>query len=994
MPPKTPYNQNNSAELWLLKFDLEQVRGPYSTDAVKKMISEGICTGQEQIATYPSGDWVPLTKQIEFYESLLESLENPTERDEKKTIKMEAETVIKDIKEIDQGGAPNLLPDQFDSSESPSQSDDAEKTSAVAIQNLSDLNNLLQSQEPAKTATANSMSSINQAMAKITKQQDAELKRQILETESFKAQARKKLFPVLVGAIAVIALFIGFNFLNSEDTAATESWVLQAPKKSDGALSDAEVKDLKIKAIAEIRKGRLDRLPAAQANLVEALNGKSSDLESMGLLCAVHNLMWPYTKQSAVDIKAVTTMAQKSRSVDPISVYSDQCQSVFLLIKGQTTDAVAVISRASSNGERSAPVLLPFLYLSRAEILEDSENYLSAESYYEEAARLFPDWLWPQFGLARMQFKTDKSDKAQATYAQILEKDPKSKAAMYGSAQIYFKSGQLDKAQELFEEGFSLKQTLPRNFHIDALRDYLNILSQKNDKDKMLEVAQFGLKISPKNKTLKDLVISLGGEISDYKDAEVAELVIIGDQYFRKSDYTAAQAQYRAAFTLDGKNVNLCLKIARSLWKLSQAREALSWLDKAIEIDRKYIVAYTTKADFLIQKFNFIDAEKTLEAARRINPNSYEIYKSYANLELKKNNLQAAYAHAMKAYKLYDADVELISLLADINTNYFYQLEANQAKPDLLQSTKEEAKKYASKAIDLEPSLPEAQISYAMYLNMSEGGLRAERYFSELIKNYPGTIEYRLGLARLYESEEKYKSALEQYMPIANLDPKNFEARVGIARSYKQMNEYDLAQKYYLEAAVLDINDSEPMVSLAEIQLERGISKRNAEELKRAYIKFEKVSQLNPNYPKIYYYMARSMIELNEYQRATDLLKQEKARNPNLSDSYMEQGFIYFKQRMYKECAAEYSAAANLRLTAEPFIQAAKCYRLNDEIDMSEFMLNSANKREPGNIDLMKEYGFFYQKKGDRSSSQRYFKMYLEHSPNAPDRNEIEKYLY
>lgn len=120
MPPKTPpNNMNNSAELWLLKFDLDQVRGPYSTEAVKKMIAEGICTGQELIATYPSGDWVPLAKQIEFYEALLESLENPTERDEKKTQKMEAETVIKDIREIDQGSGPNQLPDQFGNAETP-----------------------------------------------------------------------------------------------------------------------------------------------------------------------------------------------------------------------------------------------------------------------------------------------------------------------------------------------------------------------------------------------------------------------------------------------------------------------------------------------------------------------------------------------------------------------------------------------------------------------------------------------------------------------------------------------------------------------------------------------------------------------------------------------------------------------------------------------------------------------------------------------------------
>ena len=82
---------------WVIRLDSDQVKGPYSTDAVIKMITSGVFSGGEDICAYPDGVWSPLAKQTEFYDALIESLENPVEVDIKKAQKMEAETVIRII---------------------------------------------------------------------------------------------------------------------------------------------------------------------------------------------------------------------------------------------------------------------------------------------------------------------------------------------------------------------------------------------------------------------------------------------------------------------------------------------------------------------------------------------------------------------------------------------------------------------------------------------------------------------------------------------------------------------------------------------------------------------------------------------------------------------------------------------------------------------------------------------------------------------------------
>lgn len=986
---------NSTTGQWLIKSDSDQVRGPYSTEAVNKMILEGICSGQEEIAVYPSGEWVAIVKQSEFYEALLESLENPVERDEKKTQKIEAETVIR----------PNSKSTQSPPSNISSQSSDSlnEKTlvehevSGIHTpQSIEELNEVLKkvkstSLQPFENGHSSQATSVTPVYYQ--NEQKAQLDRQLNQTEKIKNQIQRKLFPILL-----IALILGgaslYYYLDQNQNAKNLGWTLSAPSKKTDPLDKEEILKLKKQTISIVRSGVINKLPQAQNFLIQILEADSNDLEAMGLLCGVHDLMWPYTKQSTADLKAIATLVRSSRSINPFSTYANVCQSLFLISKGQSREAITVTSHAIDSAN-DGQIVLPFLYLIQAESFEDNDTYLTAESYYSEAERLFPGWIWPMFGVARMQMKAGKTDEAIATYSKILKINPEYKAALFGLATIYSKADtNAEQSIKYFNEGFDIDQMLPRNFHVDALKEYIKILLSKNNREQALAVAQSALKISPKDKNIKDIVVSLGGELNQQSDGEISDLIQTGDQYFRKQDYITAQAQYRAAFTLDKTNANLALKIAKCFWNLRQSNEAINWVDKAITIAPNQVSGYTLKADYLMSKYNFIDAEKTLAIVKQKDPNNYDMLKSFSRLEFKKNNLKNALVMAEKAYKQYDADVNLIALISEINIGLYNQMRANQAPNEQTTVYFDNAKKYALKALDLEPNLPEAQIIFAKYRNLAEGSTRAEEYLKELIRNFQYTPEYRIALAELFESQEKYKSALDQYLPLANLDPKNFKVKLGIAKCYRRMGQLDLAQKYFLDAAVIDYNDAEPMFSLAQIQFEKGLSLKRSYDIEQALLKFDKVSKINPNYPKVYFSMAVCLVELGQIDQASDYLKMEKSKNPNLSDTYSLQGLIYKKQGKFKDCATEYTQAANLKLTAEPFVNAAQCYRLNGDMDMSEIMLEKAKSREPNNIEMMREYGFIYKSKGDTGLAAEYFNKYLEMAPNAVDRNEIERNLY
>lgn len=972
-----PQNKSEITDQWMIKLETEQVKGPYSTDAVYKMIVESILSGQEEISAYPDGNWRPLSKQSEFYEALLESLENPVERDEKNALKMDAETVIRVVEKptaesetINSPGVTKELANEIKAL--------VQQKNDVPI--LPDLKNLQVQQRIERN------SGLIQA-------RDKQLTIELELIKKIRTTEVKKLFPF--AAILIFIIVVSAYLILRDGDETRRGWLLIAPQKNKPAISAEDLKSFKSKSLSLIKTGHLEDLLGAQKNLVAAAEGAPQDLQVHGLLCMVYDILWPYTKQSADDLKAVATVTQRIRSMNPISSYSDACQAAYLMAKGQTKDSRGMVEKVLDQNTEEKFILYPFLYLMKADILEEQQNYINAEAYYAEAVKAFPGWLWAEFGLGRSLYKAGKFNESRIIFEKILQKNSESKAAKYGMALCEVKLNNSGKAYEYFSQGFSEKRKLPKSFHLESIQEYIKLLQQKNDSQKALAVALFGLEISPSHRALKEIVISLGGDEKSSVANGTAELILLGDQFARGGDHLAAQAQFKAAFDLDSTNSAVALKVAKSLWALNQVRESISWIDRCIKLDPKNIQAYTLKADYLSQKYNFSESTRTLALAMRVSPNSYEILKTQAIIENRKNNTAVAINYGEKALRLYDADVELLTLLANAHINLFFSSPSRtKDEQDQKDNSISMAQKYSGKAVDLEPGWPEAQITYAKYIFAAQGNIKSENYLKELIKNFPYTFEYRIGLAEFYEFQEKYKSASEIYQQLVDTDPKDKKSNFGLARCYRFMNLPDLAQKYYLSAAVLDPSDVEPLFATAQLQLDVAISKNSNAQIGLALSKFKTVRTINPNYPLISYFIAKALLELGQFPEAIEMIKEEKAKNPNLAEPYVLAADVYDRKGQYKECAAEYSAAIKLRATsADLHVRAANCYRKSDALDIAQDMLDIAKQHESGFPNIYKEQGYIFEKKGMYKQAQEAFRLYLELSPNALDRTEIESRL-
>ncbi len=974
---------NGQLEKWLVRLESGEIKGPYNTEVVRKMILEGFFSGLEEIASYPEGDWKPLSKQIEFYESLIESLENPVERDDKKTQKMEADTVVRT---------------------SPIAKYTKSTDEDTTIENDDEFTQLEKNALIVNSQTPNSNNQEDKILfqKKLQAKEDQEFlikQKELFRIEKEKLKEKKskilrKLFFTLSTVIIVSIIYLSKDYFT--EPVQKKSWKLITPQLSEKESVDFNIKEIKLNVLAYLKKGIIDDLIQSQSLLIKIVEAKKNDTEALGLLCINYLHMWPFTKQDSQDLKAISTVYQQVKQVSPLSGYTNACHAVYLLIKSQNNDGRAVLEKTLDSQQDSSFLLYPFLYYIKGELLEESDSLINSQAYFIESLKQFPNWVMAEYKIGRVLYKQNKFSDAEKYFQNVLSRNPLHKPSLYALALSKLKLNDVNNAIKLFEKGYSIRQTVPKALSAEALIEYGQLLVSSGQNKKALDVVRKALSVSPSHRALNDLFITLGGEALTIGAAQVTELTIEGDQFFRISDYLAAQGRYRAAFENDKKNTLLALKIAKCMRALNQFNDSIKWINTALEIDPKYFPAYALKADFLIQRYNFADAERTLMLALKIDANNYEVLKMMTKLQWKKNNLAQGLNYGFKAYKIFDVDVELLTLLATIYIDQYFTpglIGNTESSVDEKIKQLEGAQKFTGRAIEIEPAWPESQITYAKYLFAKEGSQRAEKYYAELIKVYPYTMEYRIAFAEFYELQEKLNPAIEIYKFVLETNPKNTKASLGLARSYKNKGDYKIAIRHYMTTAALDPADSEPMFSIAALQLEMSAQDRNkapkllAESLGR----LELVKSNNPNYPKLYYFIAKNKVAQGLYDEARKDIETEKLKNPFLADSYILKAELDLKQNQYTECAKEYMTVIKLRPISDYYFKAAACNRLANQLDLAEELISEGKKLESGNFTYFRELGLIHEARGDIKSAIQSLSDYLHlTAKNSFDAKEIE----
>lgn len=955
---------------WIIRNAAGQIDGPFTTEKVLYKIGRGEFSGDESIAHYPGGKWIAISQDPQFYDKLLDVLA------EKQNLEPSADTRVLEFTRPQDTEVESHEPQTGTGT-------DTDEKSSAHTESETDLGTDPEIESRSERETHNSEIDEEDNAFKVVELKKAREKRkekrkrgkkrrrpediELVDTRSevWSQILRRARIPLLlaVGGIAGAAIF----FYSSPPP--EERIHLIAPQKNQPQAAPETLKGRIRQAVGHFMADTFEGYLRAENDFVYVIEHNNKNAEVMALLCLTYLQLWPYAHQDSSDAKAIAQMVQWSSGVDPAGMHSGTCRAVDLIVRARHPEAKSLVeAMLDARAGESQPAII-FYYL-KGYLLETTGDHASAVGYLQSAQHAWPQWTLPYVMEAQVQAKQEKYSEAAKLYHKVLEANPHHAVSRIELGLLeYTAFNHLDLAERYLKQGLD-GGNAPRTILSRGYFGLAEIALKKSDQGRALKYAQKAYSLNSSNTPAKNLIVRLGGA-DKLKGTKVKgqQLLLEGDQFFRESDYHAAQAHYKAAFEEDPHNAYAAFKAAQCLWKMSFSTEAMDWLNRAIKADPNLMEAYVTLAEYQAERFNFLAATRVLDAARHVNPKSHEVFRGYALVELKRGNAQGAVNFGKRAMKLYENDVETQILLAEAS---------------LVLKDYKMGYNYAAKAVEIDVNHRRAQIVYAQALAGLQGVDVGVDYFLKLVNNYPLVTEYRLALGKMLLADERFQQAEEVFRQIIKLEEKPKDAYVELAKTLKAQGQNGEALDLLLRAAVLDPADAEPLY-LA------GTTYIDIRKPQDASVQFQRVLTINKGYPLVHYQLGKAALMRNDPREALNQTEEEKRANPNLADAYLLAAEAHTQMQQYSNCATEYQKAIKLRpQQASIYVKNAQCYRKSGNLDAAVAMLNVASTKESGLAEIYKEYGAIYEIKGDVNKAIEAYNQYFVMDPEAPDRTQIE----
>ncbi len=244
---------------------------------------------------------------------------------------------------------------------------------------------------------------------------------------------------------------------------------------------------------------------------------------------------------------------------------------------------------------------------------------------------------------------------------------------------------------------------------------------------------------------------------------------------------------------------------------------------------------------------------------------------------------------------------------------------------------REESKKYAQKALELNPD-DETSLRILSYILFDEGNYsEAKRYLEKLYRNNPDNLQIMITLSKVYHELKLDDKLIDLYRKILAKNPGLIDVRLNLGYLYTKKGMLELAKKEYSEVLKYDPTNEKAIFYLTYINLSQG----NTGEALELFKKLDNKNLLNDE--MLEDYAANLFIEGQDPQPVLSRIK-DKSKISNLT-----RAIINFEKGRYSEAKElfEKSIKDDINVIAS-YTGLIKIAELRKDIDMEKkwrFML-------------------------------------------------------
>lgn len=244
--------------------------------------------------------------------------------------------------------------------------------------------------------------------------------------------------------------------------------------------------------------------------------------------------------------------------------------------------------------------------------------------------------------------------------------------------------------------------------------------------------------------------------------------------------YKESIPYFKKAIAMDAHYPDPCNNLAVAYASVNRIDDAIQAMKDGLRINPYYPEGYNNLAHMFIQKKEYEIAEKNLRTALQMRPYYGKAFYNLARIRLEQNKPEEAWDYLKKA-----------CTQADLDTDAGF---ATFAKVSF------DLKRYAdaiwgyTKALELNPNLPEAEFNLANVYFVTDKYAEAETIYQRLLQRMPQDFRLHFNLGETCVVTGRYQEALGYYNRIPKNHPQLAATDIRIANCYEKMGNHAQAQ--------------------------------------------------------------------------------------------------------------------------------------------------------------------------------------------------------
>ncbi len=351
-------------------------------------------------------------------------------------------------------------------------------------------------------------------------------------------------------------------------------------------------------------------LEEAEANLNKAIKSNPSDPDLQTSLGELYLEMNRITEAERI----FSDMTATSDLLPQNYFYLAKVESE----KGNLEEAIRLYDLAINTADGYYPEAL----LNKGYILKQLDRNEEAADVYREALRLRPEYSEAHYNLALLFHRNNDYRQAVRHYRNAVRSNPSYARAWYNAGVVFNAKGEPDSAKYYFE-----KALLHKPDYVKALLNLGVVHSNLQEYDKAISLyrnllndypnytpALFNLGLAYRKSDQNKEAIRAYEKLLEYDPENIGALKNLGVLYGNENDHELAIQLYNDGIDITAKDPELRFNLALQYLESDSYLDAITHLNKAIQLDPDYLKAYEKLLEVTLE----YGTKKDLLAARSL----------------------------------------------------------------------------------------------------------------------------------------------------------------------------------------------------------------------------------------------------------------------------------------------------------------------------------------------------------------------------------------